>query len=387
MQYRLDIFGVSLSETRVAVLYSPDITVERWSKRINAPGVMAFSMEATNPKATPENLQPYRFVRLYRKNAGTGYSPVWLGYIEATKQVENRIEVVCAGALKLFKKRWASNNETFTGEGSAEAFGLLSDTNTNDGDTGIDEGTGGVTTERSVTAQGDITVLRAWELLAQAHDAEFEIDDDGEFSFVSSVGSDLSGSVHLIFRRDGLPGTNVSEPQYGEDGEPMATKLIGKSTGDGGLTSTRPTTPSENQTTFGVLIEVKHLNEAQDQTTLDTMTESLLTQLENPITEFRLRPDMAVQKVNVMTGERSLTGLQYGDVSVGDLIQATIITENRTISEAKRVAEIVVSVDDAGMERLSLTLSKAGVFITAGFLDANRVDDLTQRVKSIESLV
>ncbi len=389
MQFRLDIYGVSYSDTPATALFSPDITVERWSKRINAPGTMVFSMASNGLKATEDNLQPYRFVRLYRQNTdGTeGYSPVWLGYIEAVNQSADSIEVLCVGALKLFKKRWAAAGQAFTGQGSDEAFDLLADSNSNDGDSGIDAGDDGVTSSRDVTAQGDITVLRAWELLAQAHAAEFDIDDEGEFNFVSSLGTDKSGTVHMIYRRDGTPGTNVTEPQFGEDGEPMATKVIGKTSAGGGLTSTRPAAPSANQTTYGVLTEKRQFNEAQDQTALDSMTDTLLSQLENPITEFRLKPDLASKTLNVMSGQRVLRGLQYGDVGVGDLVQATIITENRTISEAKRVAEIVVTVDEQGLEQMSFTLSKAGVFITAGFLDANLVDAVTQRVKEIESVL
>lgn len=389
MQFRLDIHGLSFSGNPIAAIFSPDITVERWSKRINAPGTMVFSMKATSPKATETNLQHYRIVRLYRQNQdGTeGYSPVWLGYIEATRQVDDRIEVICSGMLKLFKKRWAATGQEFTGEASEEAFDLLSDTNTNDGNTGITEGDGGVDSTRSVKAQGDVTVLRAWELLAEANHAEFEINDDGEFRFVSSLGSDKSGSVHLLYQRDGRPGTNVSGVQYGEDGEDMATKIIGKSSASGGLTSERPAAPSANQTTYGMLIEKRQFNEAQDQTTLDAMTEAVLSQIENPITEFRMRPDLATKRLNVRSGEREISGLQFGDVEIGDLLQITVSTENRSIAEAKRVAEIIVEVNEDGLESMSFTLSKAGVFITAAYLDANRITQLTDRVKQIESVL
>lgn len=389
MQFRLDIFGVSLSSSPSTVLFSPDITVESWSKRINAPGKMSFSMDASNEKATPDTLQLYRIVRLYhRYRDGTaGYSPVWLGYISAVQQNENRIEVICMGMLNLFKKRWAGTNQEFTGEGSDEAFGLLDDTNSDDGDTGIEEGDGGVTSTKDVKASGDVTIFHCWELLAQAHNAEFEIDDTGTFNFVDSLGSDKSGTVRLIFRLDGKPGSNVTQIDYGQDGEDMATQVIGRTTAGGGLDSTRPTAPSANQTTYGMLIERRQFNEAQDQPTLDAMTDALLSQIENPISEFNVEPVVASKKLNTTSGEREVSGLQYEDVSVGDLIYAFISTRNQTVDQAKRIAELTVTVDETGDEKMSFTLSEAGVFVTADFLDANRVTDLVARVKQIESVL
>lgn len=389
MQYRLDIFGTTHTGTPYTALFSPDIMVERWSKRINAPGVMAFSMKATNPRASDGTLRPYRRVKLYRRNRDgqPGYSAVWLGYIEATRQIGDRIEVVCSGMLKLFTKRWAANNETFDGEGSEEAFGLLSDTNGNDGDTGITEGDGGVTTTKDLQAQGDIDILRAWELIAQAHGAEFEIDDDGAFHFVPSLGSDKSGTVSLVFNRTSRPGTNLLELEYGEGGEDMATKVICTSTAGGGLTSTRPAAPSASQTTYGVLVEKRQFNEAQDQGTIDSLAETLLSQIENPLTDFQIVPQQATKRINIRTGEREVSGLQFDEVGVGDLVTVTINNENRSISEAKRIAEITVEVDENGMERLLFTLSKAGVFITAGYLEASRVQDVVRRVKHIESVL
>lgn len=387
-QYRIDIFGLDHTDTPHTALFAPDISVQRWSKRINAPGTMVFSMKATNPRADDGTLRPYRRVKLYRRNRdGTpGYSPVWLGYILATQQVEDRIEVICTGMLNLFKKRWADTNETFNGQGSTEAFGLLSDAN-GDSDTFIVSGTGDVTTTKNLQAQGDISVFRAWELIAQAHEAEFEIDDTGTFNFVSSLGSDKSGTVTLTYNRSRRPGTNVVDLEYGESGEDMATHLICSTSAGGGLTSTRPTSPSSAQTTYGYIVERRQFNEAQDQATLNSLTERLLAQIENPLTSFNLAPQQATKRLNIRTGEREVTGLQYGDVVPGDLITVVLNTENRSMSTAKRVAELAVEVDSFGQEKMLFTLSEAGVFITAGYLEANRVSELVQRVKEIQSVL
>ncbi len=231
---------------------------------------------------------------------------------------------------------------------------------------------------------GDTDILKAWDLLAQAHDAEYEIDDEFAFNFVDALGSDKSGTIILTHRRDGRPGTNVRRIRRGENGVDMATQLILSSSVSGGITSTFD---SAGQAEYGVIIDKRTFNEAGNQTALDAMRDSLGPQLENPLTDFEIVLGLESMKQNILTGERTLSGFAYEDFAVGDLITINVITENQTISEAKRVVEIRMEVSDNGMETMSLTLSKAGVFITAGYLDSTRVSDLTRRVKQIESVL
>lgn len=382
--YRIDIYQTTGTSAVQTVLFTPAMSVRGWSKRINAAGKMVFSMQKFHEKATEENLRHYRRVRLYRKKRDTSgeYEAVWFGYIEATNEVENEIEVLCVGMLDLFLKRYTGGNEQFNGQGSTEAFDLLTATNTNDEDTGIVAGTGGVTTTRDLTMDGR-EILRAWEQLAQAHNAEFEIDDNGAFNFVPALGSDKSTIVTLTFRRDGQPGSNVSGITIGDDGRPMANKIIGVSSGGSPLTSTQ--SDATSIATYGLLIERKNFNDANNQTTLDSITSAYLSQRANPITDFRVEPTPASKKFNPATGSNSVTGLQYGDVVVGDLVTVHFITENRTVSTTKRIAEIAVDVDDQGGEETLYTLSEAGVFITAAFLDATVIEELRLKLKEIEA--
>ena len=382
--YRIDIYQTTGTSAVQTVLFSPAITVRAWSKRINSAGKMVFSMQKFHEKATEENLRHYRRVRLYRKKRDTSgeFEAVWFGYIEATNEVDNEIEVLCVGMLDLFLKRYTGGNEVFNGQGSTEAFGLLNDTNTNDEDTDITVGTGGVTTTRDLTMDRR-EILRAWEQLAQAHNAEFEINDEGAFNFVPALGSDKSTIVTLTFRRDGQPGSNVNRITIGDDGRPMANKVIGVSSGGSQITSTQSDAPSI--ALYGLLIERKNFNDANNQTTLDSITSAYLSQRANPITDFRVEPTLASKKFNPATGSNSVTGLQYSDVVVGDLVTVHFITENRTLSTTKRIAEIAVDVDDNGHEEIKFTLSEAGVFITAAFLDATAIEELKLKLKEIEA--
>jgi len=384
MAYRIDIYQTTGTSEVQTVLFTPAVTVQSWSKRINATGKMVFSMQKYHAKATEENLRQYRRVRLYRKKRDSSgeFEPVWFGYIEAINEMRDEVEVLCVGMLDLFRKRFTAAGEQFNGQGSTEAFGLLTDTNTNDEDTGVITGTGGVTTTRDLTMDSR-EILRAWSQLAQAHNAEFEIDESGAFNFVQALGSDKSSTITLTFRRDGQPGSNMDRIDIGDDGRPMANRVIGISSQGGGITSTQ--NDATSQSTYGLLIERKIFNEANDQSTLDSLASAYLSQRANPITDFRIEPTLASKKFNPAAGTNAVEGLKYGDIAVGDLVTVHIITENRTITTTKRIAEVSVDTDENESEEISFTLSEAGVFITAAFLDAVEIEELKVKLKEIEA--
>jgi hypothetical protein len=366
-----------------------DASVRAFSKRINAPGRLNFSLPYNSPKVTDDNLQKYKRVRLYRKGSDGQYTPVWYGYIEAHKRNGAEIDVFCVGALKFFEKRFTVEDEAFDGEGSVEAFGLLSDCNS-DGETGITAGTGNVVSERDLVVNRQ-DVLRAWEDIARAHNAEFEIDENGEFNFVSSMGTDQSSVVTLTFNRDGTPGGNVEQVEDGEDGAEMANRVIATTTAGGGLTTTRndPSAQADygNGTDDLILAEVKQFNQAQDQPTLDAMADSYLSQVSRPITDFRIVPTMAVKKFNTVTGERETVGLMYEDITLGDLVTVRIQSESQSLDATRRVVEILVTTDENLHETVQYTLSEAGVFVTAALLDFDQVGQLRRKLREIESVL
>src|SRR4051812_25882595 len=233
--YRIDLYPTSgpvSDATRFSSLFAPDISVERWVHRMNAPGTLVFSMKTSNPKATPERLMLFRRVVFLRDGIAE-----WAGYIEAVNEVDGRIEVICEGALGILEKRLAAENDILDGEGSADAFALLSTTNA-DEETGITEGTGDVATTSDVQLQGRVTVLNALELKAASVGAEFEVDTGFALNFVQSLGTNKTSQTPLTFRRDGQPGTNANAVQIGESGRDMATRVIGTTTAAGGLTFT-----------------------------------------------------------------------------------------------------------------------------------------------------
>jgi len=376
--YRIQILDYTGS-TVVATLFNA--VVHGWSKRISSEGTMTFSMPIGDTTATDSNLQKYRQVNLFRQRQdGTlTYEIVWTGFIEATKENGQYIDVICKGLLGLFKKRATANNQVFSGQGSADAASLLSGN-----DRGITAGSGGVVTTRNVTVQSIIDIMHAWELLAAAHNAEFEIDDTRHFNFVSSLGSDKT-AITLRFHRNDVPGNNVSLTGLGEDGQPMANQIIGTSTALGGLTSTQNDVTSQG--IYGLLTEVKAFHEAQDQATLDQMTSQYLGQRAYPLTDYAMEPILATQVFDTLTGGQKLSGIQYGDIGVGDLITADVVTENQSFLQTRRVAEIDVSTDENYGERVAYTLSKSGVFVTAGYLQVGSINQMRSRIARIETLL
>lgn len=360
-----------------------DAAIQSWSKRINGPGRLIYTLPVDSPHATAAKLQKYKRIKLSRrKEDGSGDDEdVWYGYIEAHKRTNPaEFTVFCASPLELFKRRYTAKNETFTGQGSTEAFGLLSDTNSLD-DTGITAGTGGVTSTKNVKATGYKDILGMWGDLAKAHGAEFDITESGLLRFVSSLGSDKTATVTLIYRTDGQPGTNVDGLEEGEDGAPLRNRIIGINSA-GTLTTTQEDATS--QTTYGVLQEVKVFNEAQDQNTLDSMAQDHLAQNKAPTPDFGAMPILAFKKFNVITGTRTISGFQYGDVVPGDLITCNIVSGSQSISGSKRVVEIMVEVDANGKETVQYTLGESGVFVSVTSLGGSAPAEFERRVLALE---
>jgi hypothetical protein len=368
--------------TAVALL--GDASVRSWSTRINGPGRLAFTLPAGS--LSVGKLLKYRQVTLDRRASDGTDETVWLGYLESHRRTGDVYTVLCAGMLSLFRKRLTANDETFTGQGSTEAFGLLTDANLVDA-TGITAGDGGVTTTKSLTAQGRKDVLGMWELLAQAHAAEFEITTGREFRFVPSLGSDKSGTVTLRFRRDGEPGNTVEGFEEGEDGEPMANRIIATTSAYSGAGNPFTYDDTASQLVYPVLEETKAFNEAQNAATLESLATAYGEQLANPVTDNQVVPLMEEKGFDVLSGERVLAGLEYGDVVPGDLVTCDIVTESGEIREARRVAEVLVDADDQGNETVRYTLTKAGIFVTSNYLSGDVAGDLTRRIAAVERLL
>jgi len=117
------------------------------------------------------------------------------------------------------------------------------------------------------------------------------------------------------------------------------------------------------------------------------MTQSYLSQRANPATDLRIEPTLGSLKFNPVSGSRSLSGLSYGDVTVGDLVTVDILTANRTISATKRIAEMKMFVDRDGKESMQLILTESGVFITASYLDADEIEEMKRKIKEYEQVI
>ncbi len=379
--YTLRLLNITGSSV-VATLH--DAKLVSFSKRINGPGRLVYKLPAGSRNASITRLQKYQRVRLdRRKQDGTDQDEaVWYGYVEAHKREDPaEYTVYCAGMLQLFAHRYTAKDEAFTGQGSTEAFGLLSDTNANDGDTGIVSGSGGVTTTRDVKATGRKDVLSMWGDLADAHKAEFEITDAGVFNFVQSLGSDKTGTSLVLRYRTDEPGSTVERLAEGEDGGPIRNKVIGTNS-DGTLTSIKQDAAS--QAKYGVLVEVKVFPEAQDQTTLDALTQAHLDQVKEGVPDFGTRPIMAERKPGVISGSLATQGFQFGAVVPGDLLRCDLVSESQTVQANKRVVEIMVDVDENLKERVQYTLGEPGVFVSVTSLGNTAADDVQMRLLRLE---
>jgi hypothetical protein len=364
-----------------------DAAVRSWSNRINGPGRFTFTLPVGSGNVSL--LQKWLPVTLERRNEDGEDEGIWVGWLESHKRTSKaEFTVFCAGALQIFHKRYTAVNQALTGAGSDDAFFLLGYTNGDD-DTGIAEGDGGVTAPENMQAQGQQDLLTMFERIAAATGGEFEVAFVIEafallrtLRFVSSLGSDKSGTVTLRFRRDGEPGNTVEGLEEGEDGAPMANRILGSSTAGGGYQYDAP-----NPLGYPLLEEAKQFNEAQNLDTLTALTIAYGQQRSNPVTDFQVLPVLTERKMNTLTGELETVGLRYGDVVPGDLVTCDFVTESVTVQEARRVAEILVDVDERGSETVRFTLTKTGIFVTSNYLNGDVAGELTRRIAAVERLL
>jgi hypothetical protein len=262
-----------------------------------------------------------------------------------------------------------------------------------DGQTGITMGTNDPTLDVRELSTGGKSCLENFEVSAQTEGLEFEIDEDGHLNFVSSLGSDKSGSIVLTFRRDGSQGSNIREIDYGEDGERMANRIIGTSSVDSGLSYAYNVTAAQAEYGDGVndfiLVHKKVFNEAQTQDELEALVEAYALQVAYPITEFSLVPESAVKRFSPITGTREIPSnvVDFEDVEVGDLVTVVINTENISQDTAKRIAELSVEVDENNSETIRYTLTRAGVYVTSPYLNSAEAMDIKRRLMTVEELL
>lgn len=128
--------------------------------------------------------------------------------------------MLCEGALRVFDKRYTGSSESFRVKNRRKPSDCSR-------------------TRTATTAQPAFRRVRAespprsiWRrsitcrspaLLADivaASGGEYQINDNAELDFVPSLGSDQSGTIELIFQRDGKPGSDLNKIEVAEDGEP-----------------------------------------------------------------------------------------------------------------------------------------------------------------------
>lgn len=368
----LDITGTSVQATIT------DATILRWADLMNGPGPMVYTVPFDSQHAREYYLQKYKRLELSRsKHDGSGEDEVvWFGFIDAHKRLSPaEITVFCEGIPQLFLARFTAKDETFPGPASDEAFDLLEDTN-DDYETGISTGDGGVASTLDVKAEGRKAVLGMLEEMREAHGAEYRFQLDRTLDFVPQIGEDKSDTVTLVYRTD-EPGSNVEEFADGEDGKPLRNRIIGENP-DLALESIK--TDTDSRDTYGLLVDVVTFREAQDQPTLEALTQAHLDRTKLPAPAFEAVPILARKEFDIVTNGYVLTGFQYGVASPGDIVGCEIVSAGKSVTTDRRVVEVNVEVED-GKERVTFTLGDPGVFVVTG---GGEVEAVKARLLALE---
>lgn len=372
----LDITGTNV----LATLF--DARILNHSRGISRPGRMTFTLPVGSPNASTSRLKKFQHVRLARRKQDGSEDDeyAWYGYIESHKREQPELYTVyCAGKLQYFAHRFTTKNQSVAGQGSTEAFRLLTNTN-GDNDTGIVSGTGGVTAYQNITTSGRKDLLSTWGDIANATGGEFEITPYRIFNFVPMLGTDKTGTSLVLRYRTDQKGSTVEAVSEGEDGATIRNRVIGTNA-NGTLESIQENAASIAK--YGLLEEVKVFPEAQDQATLDALTQAYLLQVREATPDFGTRPIMAEQRFTI-SGTRAIVGFQFGDLVPGDLVTCDIVSESQTVQATKRIIEVMVDVDENLKEIVTYTLGEAGVRISVSSIGGGAAKVVDMRLLRLE---
>ena len=134
-------------------------------------------------------------------------------------------------------------------------------------DTKIENGVQDVTTSIDITFNRN-RILNAIRVIADAVNAQFEIDTDMKLNFKVTVGSDKSSSILFQYNTDQIQAANIVEFNVDDIGTEIISKVYGKAD-----TLTSAKEDATIKSNFGLQEKAKNFIEPNDQATLDGLTE------------------------------------------------------------------------------------------------------------------
>lgn len=326
-----------------------------------------FVLPISHPRAENATFKKHNRVVIYRVNPKdqTDVRPVWSGYIEAMRMVdENTLEVGCKGMLDLLDKRAVTRSFT-NWQGGAAVFELLNNEVNSADDTGIQQGDTDVTTIFSHDFAG-MKAYKAMGKIAEATGAEIDVDPDFKLHFKTQIGEDKTDTVIFRYLKNLQIANSIDKFTLLQESKELFNKVIcyGK---DQLISSIQEDTVSINE--YGLLEKVRHFTQIEDQATLDQTAEELLA-FHEPVKEI---PTITPKKEKI----------DFFDYGIGDRVRVIIKQGILDFDQTHRILEISVKVGRNNDEKIDLKIAEEG---TASLkTDEEEVAELYQRVEELES--
>jgi hypothetical protein len=332
--YRIDIYDKDFNP--LTTIWQQSVFEFKYTTELNKAGSAEFTMRMVDPKATATNLLLYNRVIVSRDGVG-----VFIGYIENLKVTLNTVTILCTGMLGLFKKRLITLGISSTTANTA-VNDILTAVNAVD-DTGISFGTSDVTNIINGVQLVRSSVMSAWDKLAtMAGGAEFEIDTDKNFNFMTALGTDKSATVMFKYDINAVTTSTIFDFDVEVEGADIYNAVLG--IGDGSITTTETDATSISE--FGRLEEAKNFAQTVSATDLSKETQNYV---DNRKDEFYS------PKISVNTEKIGVDKFNVGD-TITIFLRNGLINLNRH----DRIIKKVVTLSPNNTESVSVSLMPTG---------------------------
>lgn len=320
---------------------------------LNEAGSFSFSLPLTDSKATPNNLAPgLTGTRIYRNNKVVFVGDIYTWKVNTSDEGAGTIDIAGNGYLRRLDRRIIDG--TFTNAYSKDIIITLMDTANRQFNLGLTYGTLDNTYQRS-PALVDKHLLDVVRELAEADGADFFVDNNFKFSYVTRQGRDLPNFI-LEYK------VNIIEPTMEVD----ATELVNKVKIFGSTTDPSPqvTVTKQNDSSiykYGIF------NGSASYTDYDDSNGYLTAQANRILSEQATVPE--IYSFIIIPGMVP----SFAEFGIGDRVMLRINWGNLfKVNKLVRVTGIDVKIDDGGKELVTITTDKKPSNVATSQLDIIR---------------
>lgn len=253
------------SYTPITSFNTGEFTDLQYKKTINQIGDASFTLDISNSKVSMSSVQNYNRIEIIEDGIIK-----WSGYIIEKQITLNTVAIKCKELIGILSKRLTIDGYTINGNAGVGVAALLASINLIE-DTGISMGTTDVTTNINLTFNRQ-DLLGALQSIADAVKGQFVITTDRKLNFMSNIGSDKSDSIQFEYNINQPQQANILKFNVNDGGDNIVTKAYGSN-------STLNSTQTDNtlKDKYGILEKFNSFTQANNQTNLDALTLSLIS--------------------------------------------------------------------------------------------------------------